>query len=517
VAAADGPSKYDVVYLAGAQDSSAYPESEPYTAALRECGAVQELVQAMTNRRGSLPRLWIITQGCQPTGCEEQPLALEQAPLWGLGRNLMTANPDLRCVLVDLDPDETADAQVGLLIEELTRPDCETDVAFRRGSRFVARLTHAEAEPLNGTRLSLRAEAVYLVTEGLSGPGLSVAQWLADKGARHLLLTSKTPPSAEAEKALAKLRERGITVHVEMIDVARREDLARVLDACGRTLPPLRGVVHAAGILDDSAWQDLGRRRLAGMVAPKTAGAWHLHELTRDQPLEFFILFSSASVLLGSEGQASYAAANAFLDGLAWYRKAMGLPALTINWGPWDTSAAVAGARRRHLEPLGVDVTPSTEALLEMETLLIHEQTRAAVVTFNWLRVAGDAAQRLRLLADLATHDPTTLTQEMISAVRQELAALEGGERKIRLQHYIDQQLSRVAGMKPGELDPQQPLNSLGLDSLMVLDLLTDLQEKLQVPIPAEQLLAGANLDQLSTELARSLDAPPMVVESGSS
>ena len=191
----------------------------------------------------------------------------------------------------------------------------------------------------------LRSDGTYLITGGLGGLGLLVAQWMVQQGARHLVLLGRGDATSLTREAISALEEAGARVVVARADVAQEEHVAGALVKIHDSIPPLRGIIHAAGVLDDGLLLNQNQERLAAVMAPKVQGAWNLHKLTLSAPLDFFVLFSSLASVLGSPGQGSYAAANSFLDALAHQRRALGLPSLTINWGPWDAVGMVAQRR----------------------------------------------------------------------------------------------------------------------------------------------------------------------------
>jgi len=174
-----------------------------------------------------------------------------------------------------------------------------------------------------------------LITGGLSGLGLEVAQWLVQRGARHLVLLGRGKPKSTATAKIQGIKEGGAQVLVAQCDISQEEQLAGICAEIAKTMPPLRGIVHSAGVADyceivNHDWESFSR-----VFPAKVAGTWNLHALTADAPLDFFLLFSSQAALLGSARQGNYAAANVFLDAFAYHRQAQGLPALSINWGPW--------------------------------------------------------------------------------------------------------------------------------------------------------------------------------------
>ncbi len=301
--------------------------------------SVLHLVQALiTADWPAPPRLWLVTRGAQTVAGAGQ--AVFPATLWGLGKVVALEHPELRTVLLDLDPGtDVPDAEI--LLRELRLQDPEEQVALRGGLRYVPRLTSSRP-PSSGVsdsggqgRVRFDPEGSYLMTGGLGGLGLAVAGWMVERGARRLVLVGRRGASGAAREKLGQMEAAGAEIEVARADVANRQQLASVLDRIRRSASPLLGVVHAAGVLDDGILLEQDAARFAGVMAPKVRGSWNLHLLTRDDPLDFFVLFSSIASFLGSPGQGSYAAANAFLDALAHHRRAAGLPASSINWGPW--------------------------------------------------------------------------------------------------------------------------------------------------------------------------------------
>lgn len=198
-----------------------------------------------------------------------------------------------------------------------------------------------EKEPAKQA-LALREDATYLITGGLGGLGLKLAQWLVNRGARHLLLLGRSGVTDQSRAQVEALKRPGVEIAVRKCDVGNRAEIAAVLTRAGQEMPPLGGIFHLAGMLDDGVLREQNRERFDRVMSAKVHGAWHLHELTLDRgtwysgSLDLFVLFSSAAAILGSPGQGNYASANAFLDALAHHRRGLKLPALSVNWGSWD-------------------------------------------------------------------------------------------------------------------------------------------------------------------------------------
>ncbi|MEU3526552.1 SDR family NAD(P)-dependent oxidoreductase [Streptomyces sp. NPDC038707] len=343
---------------------------------------------------GREARVLVATRGAQSPSVH--PAGVVHAPLWGLAAIANAENPDVRCVLVDLDPhgEATAGREAGTLLAEALRPVPDDRVAWRDGRRHIAVTTDVPPASYDGTGVPepARADGTYLVTGGLGALGLHTADWLVRRGARHLVLVGRRAPSEGARSAVDRWRRAGVQVLVRQADVADFDAMQRILAELEGTMPPLRGVVHAAGVLDDGSLQRQTADRLRAVMAPKARGAWNLHLLTRDTKLDFFVLYSSVAALMGSRGQSGYAAANAFLDALAHHRQFLGLPGTSVAWGPWSGAGMVATLDEpagRRVRESGFGMLRPGPAMRALEDLLRSGIPHAYVH-------AGDAAGERR-------------------------------------------------------------------------------------------------------------------------
>ncbi|HOV85964.1 MAG TPA: SDR family NAD(P)-dependent oxidoreductase [Syntrophobacteraceae bacterium] len=368
-------------------------------ALLLGCAATLSLIQAMTDAYIGPPSLWLVTRGAQPAGRECTVPGLFQSPLWGMGKVIPLEHPDLSCVRIDLDPEGAE--PVDHLFRELNRKEAREDqVAFRNGQRYVARLSLHNAvigsspcsEPASGSRIPLTfsADGSYMVTGGLGGLGLLTARRLVERGARNVILVGRNPPGPEAAGRITEMERRGARVTVIKADISDAKQVAEILDDIEAALPPLRGIIHAAGLLDDGILVNLTWERFSRVMAPKVNGAWALHALTasRNVSLDFFVLFSSAAAMLGNAGQANHAAANAFLDALAHHRRAQGLAGLSINWGAWSETGIVAGDQRaaKAMKNAGLGGITSREGLIILEQLMACSPAQIGVSPMDWPR-----------------------------------------------------------------------------------------------------------------------------------
>jgi len=362
----------------------------------------------------------------------------------------------------------------------------------------------------------LRADATYLISGGLGGFGLTVARWMVDGGARHLVLMGRRGDDEdEARRAVMELRHAGAEVTVARADVTRPEDVARVVLDIERSMPPLRGVVHAAMVLEDCLLANLDETLMRTVSGPKMGGAWNLHTRTLNTELDFFVLFSSMSSVFGIPGQGSYAAGNAFLDSLAHYRRARGLPALTINWGylsevGWVARQPAVAAR---LAAQGVGSFTPGEALALLERLLRGESTQVGVMRIDWPRwaEAGGASATSPRFASLVQE---TVTEEEGSPGRtrldrRRLLASGPEERRARLAAYLREQVGRVLGLPAARVDAEQPIGKLGLDSLMAVELKNRIEADLGIGLAAVALLEGPSVTELTARLLNQLDGSP--------
>jgi acyl transferase domain-containing protein/aryl carrier-like protein len=473
-----------------------------------------QALAAMSYREA--PRLWLLTRGAQAVA--QDAVAVAQAPLLGLGRVIALEHPELRCVRVDLDP-ARPEGEPHALLAELLANGAEDEIAWRAGQRFVGRLARGapdarprasgSAGPGHAAEGAIRRDGSYLVTGGLGGLGLSVAGWLADQGAGHLVLLGRSgAASPEQQAAVAALSARGARVTVARADVADRGQLERVLHEVDATGMPLRGIVHTAGILDDGLLLQQTPARLRPIMASKALGALHLHELTRAMPLSFFVMYSSSAGLLGTPGQGNYAAANTFLDALAQHRKALGLPALSIAWGAFSEVGLAARpdlAERR--DGSGMRSIRPEQGLSVLARLLAGDRAQIGVVSFDaqqWAAaICPTAGVTQRFSRLLAAPPEAPGRSNGGSALLARLAAAAPDERIVLVEQALRSQVSQVLRLAESKLDVHAPLTSLGMDSLMGLTLKHRLKRELAVEVPLIRLLS----DTTVVELTRFLDA----------
>ena len=352
----------------------------------------------------------------------------------------------------------------------------------------------------------VRGDGAYLVSGGLGALGLELAKWLARNGAKHLLLMGRSDPKGPAVDVLSDLRNQGVDVRLLKADVADDARLKQVLAETLPHVPPVRGVFHAAGVLDDAAVLQLDHAKIRKVLGPKVDGGWNLHRATLDQPIEQFVLFSSIASLLGSPGQANYAAGNAFLDGLAQYRKSRGLPVLSINWGPWaESGMAARNADEARLTAMGMGLLPPQPAMRLLEKLMQSPAANVGVFDVDWTKLGATYTGKVpTFLLELVGQVKKAARQE--NKLRTEIMTAPREARHGLLQTYFRAQLARVMEFDPEKIDVEQPLNSLGLDSLMVIELKNVIESSLEITLPMSRFLEGPSLAQLAGYALESLD-----------
>ncbi|MFH8987940.1 type I polyketide synthase [Streptomyces sp. NPDC017940] len=449
--------------------------------------------------------LWCLTSGAVSAGAGDVVAGFEQAMLWGLGRVAALEQPGRWGGLVDLPevgdeaaPYGTWDDKTGdLLASALAGTNGEDQIALRDGKALSRRLVSAPTGPRNGASGDAWSpRGTVLVTGGTGSLGGHVARWLAGRGAEHLLLTSRRGLAAEgAEELRTELTALGARVTIAACDAADRDALAEVLAAVPEEFP-LTAVVHAAGIERSAALADLDPQDLAefaDVLAAKVEGARNLHELLGDRQLGAFVLFSSIAGVWGSSGQGAYAAANAYLDALADHRRAAGLPATAVAWGPWGGGGMVATPEQAaRLDRWGLATMDPAVAVAGLATALERRDGTVVVADVDWTRFAGTfMAQRPSvLLSELpevrAVFDAAPADRAGTSALAGRLAGLDEAEQERQLTDLVRYEAAAVLGhVSADAFSPTRAFKELGFDSLTAVELRARLRDATGIALPA--------------------------------
>jgi acyl transferase domain-containing protein/acyl-CoA synthetase (AMP-forming)/AMP-acid ligase II/acyl carrier protein len=502
-----GGSLEGVIY-AGALDLDVFTGAdaiEPRALGQASCGGVLDVLHGLTETTAAKqPRLWLLTRGAQPIAAG--PMAIAQSPLWGLARVIAVEFPELNCSCVDLDT-QASGADAGLVFQEVWSGNRETQVGYRGDKRYAARLRRLAASP-GAKPFRVRKDGAYLITGGLGGLGLKLAQWLVNRGARRLVLTGRRGPSEDAAAQLRELEADGAHILVVQADVAQRAHAVRLFEQIDAQAWELAGVFHAAGVLDDGILRQQTLERFVTVMAPKVEGAWNLHELTRQRPLEHFVMFSSAAALVGSPGQGNYAAANAFLDGLAHHRRSLGLPALAIDWGGWAEVGMAAELDRRQgkaRDAAGVGRIDPVHGLATLERLLGQDLAQAGVLPIDWAEFFEQFPAGLEpaWLAEFTGQRSAKRESDGPPELVKQLETVPEPERRPAVLAYVQKKAAQVLRSSSERLpDPRRSLNELGVDSLMGVELCNALGRGVGQRLAPTILFSHPNLAALADHLA---------------
>lgn len=466
-------------------------------------------------------RLWLVTAGAQPL--DSTPVSVSQAPVWGLARVAALEYPTHWGGIVDLGPTPSP-LELASLAQQLHRPDGEDEVAFRQDRRYVLRL--APADDLRPTSWSCAPNAAYLITGGLGGLGLEVARGLVQQGARHLVLTSRRglppravwdslPPASHAAHQVGVIRQleaTGTQVFALAADASEPAQVKQVLAMLQEAGLALRGIVHAAGVAQPAPLSALDMAAWETVLRPKVAGAWILHELTRHIDLDFFVCFSSVSAVLGSRDLGAYAAANQFLDALAHHRRALGLPGLSIDWGPWADVGMTHAADRMALARIGLHALPPAAATAALGNLLGSDLAQVMVADIHWATYGPvyEARGQRHLLDEVVVRSPKVPADRPVvsSPFQTSLAAAPRRLRQRKLRAFLQEHVAAVLGLAPGLLpDPEQGFFDMGMDSLMAIQLKKLLEEQLGCELPRTLAFEYPTIDALAGYLLGALVA----------
>jgi NAD(P)-dependent dehydrogenase (short-subunit alcohol dehydrogenase family)/acyl carrier protein len=383
-------------------------------------------------------------------------------------------------------------------------------------ARHVGKIVLSMPESVAPTKPLLRDDATYLVTGGLGALGMHTARWLVDRGAKHIVLTGRRPPGDAAARRLLELEQRGTRIVVQQLDVADETAMQRVLMEIAKRGPALRGVIHAAGILDDGVLIQQTADRFSRVRRGKAEGALVLDRLTRALPLDFFVMYSAAGLLLGPPGQGSYAAANAELDALAHVRRAAGLPALSVAWGMWRDGGMAASnsqAGRESWTERGLGWIDAEQGFTRLERLMREGAVHAAVLPIDWHRFVEqlppgvDEAFFSRLTRKTRGAPPTSQTAPSGRSVADTWRALAESQRRPAIVAHVQKKALLVIGLPDSTpLDPRQPLKEAGLDSLMAVELRNLLARSVGTSLPATLLFDYPSVDAITAFFLKRLE-----------
>jgi acyl transferase domain-containing protein/NAD(P)-dependent dehydrogenase (short-subunit alcohol dehydrogenase family)/SAM-dependent methyltransferase/acyl carrier protein len=466
-------------------------------------------------------RLWVVTRRAQAvaTPGETPGTDIAGSALWGLGRGIAVEQPDGWGGVIDVDGDALAIA--GRVQAEIESPDGEDQIAWRAETRYVPRLVRSAN--VDGQGPSRQSDRSYLITGGTGGVGQLVARALIERGVRHLVLTSRTPlesgdaadPQVQRRRqAVEELRAMGATVTVAAVDVADQAGMTLLFQQFGTTRPAIAGVFHAAAAIGTRALRELDTASIAAMYRAKLGGAMVLDRLTRGLDLDEFVLFSSTTALLGASGLAHYAAANAFLDALAYARRERNLPALSVNWGTWEAMRTFSEAEQAAVARGGLVPMTSERAMAILDRALIGRVPQEMIAAVDWtvLKPAYEVRRARPFLSEIDAHElpasrvPSGPAAEHAPGLRARLAAVAPSARHDFVVDAVRGVVASVMGYPPDRpIDARQGFFDLGMDSLMTVDLRARLSALAGCDLPAGVTFSHPSIEALADYLARAV------------
>jgi acyl transferase domain-containing protein/NADP-dependent 3-hydroxy acid dehydrogenase YdfG/acyl carrier protein len=486
--------------------------SKPQSAVQQVCD-VSSLVRSITLENSSTPpSLWLITRGAHivdrnfadPTNLSHP--SASQAAVWGLARVIAREHPELQCISVDLSP--LPDSHELELLERLASSDAREDQMAIRGRKCYGLRLERRLET-DRPQVALREDGVYLITGGLGDLGLGLAEFLAERGAGQIVLVSRRQPDADALQKIALIESLGARVQSFQADVASYSEIASVLEDIRNGTAPLRGIFHLAGLTQDALLANFSRDSLEQVMRPKVFGSWNLHCLTADSNLDYFVMYSSVAAVCSQPGQGSYSAANAYMDGLATLRCACGLPGTSIQWAPWKnagmaresgTARSVGGWAEQGIGTLSMET-----AFDGLHRLLAQTVPVAFVGPVDWKRFALSSGSKTSAVFSGLIERGAGAAQTH-TGLRDQLAALPSPERAAKLESHLKGTVAAVLKTKIARIDSAVRFGSLGVDSLMAVEIARRITDTLDVRLPATALFNFPTLGLLSEEVARRLD-----------
>jgi acyl carrier protein len=491
---------------------------------------LQAVLGVAASRR---PQLWFVTRGSQAVAsARAHRIAVDSAALWGAARVVAEEHPELWGGLVDMDPLAPPSSDFALLARHMLAADGEDQVAFRGGHRFVLRLTTTQQRE-RAAPYAWRADSTYLVTGGLGDVGLRVAEAMVRSGVRRLILLGRTalparedwtnldPSSVPGRRvaAVRSLEAQGVAVHTAAVDVGDEAQLnAFLAQFTAEAWPPIRGIVHTAGTLDNHLAGTMSRGTFDALVRTKLGGARLLDRLLPD--VELFVMFSSTGALLAQPGQANYAAANAGLDALAHDRRARGIPANSIEWGVWEQTGLVVGeAGERGVAELarqGVRAFSPESGVALFRWLGGGSEAVPVVLPIDWsVFRRARAGREFPVFRECMAGAGGGATGEF--DLRQQLERSSYGERRQLLDTAVREHVGRVLKIAPARLDSRRALGSLGLNSLMAMELRNRLEAALGRSLSATLAWNYPTIEALAAYLAGAPDSAAQAAPATSS
>ncbi len=459
----------------------------------RNCTSILNLIQALFIKGINAP-IWLVTRGAQDVENSNLTAAsINAGSLWGLGKVIASEHPEYYGGIIDLEvTGETTEAET--VISIINNFEQEDYLVLRQNHIYLPRLTQVKS--VKHKSPVVNSDSCYLITGGLGALGLQVTQLLVEKGAKHLLLMGRSHPSVEVRETIYKLETTGVDIEVIQGDISDFETVKNVISQS----PNLKGIIHAAGTLDDGLLQNQTWEKFQKVLNPKVVGAWNLHECSKNIDLDFFVLFSSVASLIGSPGQGNYATANASLDAIAIYRQSMGLTATSINWGAWDSSGM---AVNKNFKRQGIELIQPQQGLGKLAELLTTDATQVGVLAIDWNKLSQQFPyiRESNYFSELITvSEPAR--EKNHKNVYQEIIALTPEAREEYLKEYLKNAIANILRLEPENLPLSESIFDLGADSLMLMETINQIKDDLNLMLYPREFYERPRIDSLAKYLA---------------
>ena len=454
-------------------------------------------------------------------------IEISKRAIWTV-EQIQQARPDMAYHIVALDttmvqqPDNIADMLRALLLcfeQNVLKPlpykpyplqRAKAAFRYMQQAKQIGKVVITVPDKAISDSVYFRPDGTYLITGGLGGLGLAVAEWMVARGARSLVLVSRRTPDSQVQERLDHLKAQGGQVLTFAADVADQAALSAILTHLEETALPLCGVIHAAGVLADAVLLNQDWAKYEAVFRAKVYGAWNLHVLTQRYVLEHFILFSSMAAVIGPPGQSNHAAANAFLDSLAHYRRNQGLPAQSINWGVWsEVGMAAAKGVDQHYQ-FGINSFTPAQGLEAFATMLVSEQPQVAMSPVNWPVYCQKVRSPETWLTEVITQTSVQPTKRLTRGLMSLLEQTSAENRLEVIKMHVKGTVQQVLGLPMESMDERQGLFKMGMDSLMAVEIRNRLQSSLGKAylLPSTLLLDQSNILKLSKYLEETIKLP---------
>lgn len=448
---------------------------------LQCCGGLLNIVKSLVNNLSVSPSLFVVTHGSQFISKLTDLNTLIQSSVWGMSRVIAVEHPEFNCKIIDIESIN----QVNNLIDELDADNKEDQVILRSEARYVPRLIHKNINIQYGltSKSFFKDNAIYLITGGLGGLGLKAAEWMIDNGARHIILVGRRPPSTIAQRKINLLNSRGAKIHIAQCDVSSYNEVQKLFSGL-KKIGLVRGIIHAAGVIDDGVLLQQNFDRFLKPARAKVIGSWNLHKASLQEgfDLDFFILFSSVVSIIGNIGQSNHASANRFMNSLALYRRFHNLPATVIQWGAWADIGTLAKYPEvaKKLNSIGIDLINQDEGIKALNLVFLRGVTNIIYAPVDWkVFLESNKVKHLAFFSELLyTQQEQQNIKQKKDNIFTQILSLPISERFAAIKRRVAEHVNRLLGFEESDAFSNEDKNffDYGMDSLISIQLRNSLQ-----------------------------------------